>query len=305
MANLPPLQEKGFSWSKPEVERLIDWMEGNQEALRGSKSVWVKDCKEKVFQDELGVTTERIAAKYNYLKASWRAAKKKLGGIGWGIKGPGAGTLPAQVEKKCPFYTRLDGIFATRPSTSLGTSLDTLNPSRSIAIDPGLAEFEVQDPSEYSEVPHQLDDSELDLDLDARVGATGEAGNSDEELEWAKRTKRPRTSSEPVVPTQGNGKMGTVKRLMEERQSYELQRELKKIKIEQEMQRERLEVKERLARISASAAVEAAKIQAEKQASTTIEVAKIQAEAQMRQFKLFTQILGLQGGGGSGAADTQ
>ena len=59
-----------FAWEKAEVEKLVDWMEDNQEALRGSKSACVKRCKEEVFLDRTEVTIERIGMKYNNLRAS-------------------------------------------------------------------------------------------------------------------------------------------------------------------------------------------------------------------------------------------
>ena len=53
----------------------------------------------------MGITTEHIGVKYNNLKASWTAVRKKIGETGWGIKG--GSTVSAELEKKCPFYERL------------------------------------------------------------------------------------------------------------------------------------------------------------------------------------------------------
>ena len=99
-------------------------MEDNQVALRGSKSAWVKDCKEQVFQDSPDVTIERIGVKHNNLKASWTAGRKKLDGTGYGSRE--GGTIMGELEKKFPFFKRLDKIFGTRPNACLGTSLDTI-----------------------------------------------------------------------------------------------------------------------------------------------------------------------------------
>ena len=77
---------KPFAWERSHVESLLDWMEDNQVALRGSKSAWVKDCKEQVFQDSPDVTIERIGVKHNNLKASWTAGRKKLDGTGYGSR---------------------------------------------------------------------------------------------------------------------------------------------------------------------------------------------------------------------------
>ena len=63
----------------------------------------------------------------NNLRASRTAARKKLGATGRDVKGPTAGSMQAQVEKRYPFLQRLDGIFGTRLNASLVTSLDTLN----------------------------------------------------------------------------------------------------------------------------------------------------------------------------------
>jgi len=42
---------KSFTWEKSDIERLVDWMEENLEALRGSRSTWIKDCKEQAFPE--------------------------------------------------------------------------------------------------------------------------------------------------------------------------------------------------------------------------------------------------------------
>ena len=55
--------------------------------------------------------------------------------------------------------------------------------------------------------------------------------------------------------------------IMDERQEYELQRDLKRAKVDQAMQREHLEAEERLAHINASTAAEVARIQAQAKAS--------------------------------------
>ena len=33
------------NWTKEEMERLVGWMEENQESLRGKQAVWHKDVK--------------------------------------------------------------------------------------------------------------------------------------------------------------------------------------------------------------------------------------------------------------------
>ncbi|KAF8427469.1 hypothetical protein EV426DRAFT_699301 [Tirmania nivea] len=57
----PNSEEKTYkACSKEEVEKLIGWMEENQEALRGLQRKWHKDVKEEVFADNENITVNRI-----------------------------------------------------------------------------------------------------------------------------------------------------------------------------------------------------------------------------------------------------
>lgn len=285
-------------------------MEENLEALKGSKTIWVKDCKEQVFKDDLELTAERIGIKHNNLKASWAAAKKRIGGsgsTGSEVKEEPGGTYTmdeGELEKKCPFFQRLDGIFCTRPNTSLGTLQNTPQetPQQTPQETPQETQGQTDQEARHSSEAVSPQDSESDLGFrivervdGGDIEGDAPAGNSDEESDWetSSKTKRLRSSSGGTstrgtaargTATRGKRKMVSVKKVIEERQSFELERELKRAKIEREMQKERLEAKERLARINAS---------------TTTEVAKIQAEAQVRQFELLTQVLRLQAGANS------
>ncbi|KAF8427057.1 hypothetical protein EV426DRAFT_715314 [Tirmania nivea] len=53
MSNPKPEEKTYMAWSKDDVERLVGWMEENQEALRGQQKKWHKDIKEEVFADEV------------------------------------------------------------------------------------------------------------------------------------------------------------------------------------------------------------------------------------------------------------
>jgi len=309
---------KSFTWEKCDIEHLVDWMEDNLEALRGSRSTWIKDCKEQVFSEHADITTERIGTKTNNLKASWVAGKKKMGGTGWGVTEEGE-TVNQELEKKYPFYRRLDGIWGTRPNASLGTAEDTLEMSMSSPLPASTAST----PGPTAAITSLPSTPMPDLDKD-----------SDDEFELeATPSRRVSSRQGSIAPSKlpGPGRRGgstgrtdSMKRLMEERQSNELERELKRAKVEEKMQTERLETKvsmqqerlkadEMLARISASTIVEVAKIsasitaevakiQAEISASAAAEVAKIQADAQGRQMEFMAQMMGSRGSlGGRGA----
>ncbi|KAF8441141.1 hypothetical protein BGX38DRAFT_1272764 [Terfezia claveryi] len=268
MAPTTAVVPKSFVSGRQDMERLVGWMVENQETLRGRKSAWANNCKEQVFRNHLGVTIERIGFKYNNLKASsWTATRKKIGGSGsWEAE-------DGELDEKYPFYQKLDMIFGTPPNAN---QEKTQAASRCQGILPASALITLQDTVNFGTLP-PAEDPVVELEPETPPPKT--------------QTIRSSSAAQMVLPgTSGQGKgldrIDSVKRIMEERHSYEFDRELKRMKIEREMQRERLEAKERLARISAS---------------TAVEVARIQAEAQVRQFELLAQILTQRGGVNGGA----
>ena len=55
---MPP-RGQFVAWTKGEVERLIGWMEDNQQQLRGKQSAWYKVVKEEVFSTDEHITVIR------------------------------------------------------------------------------------------------------------------------------------------------------------------------------------------------------------------------------------------------------
>jgi len=314
---------KTFVWERSDVERLVDWMVENQEALKGRKGAWVKVCKEQVFGNQPGVTTGRIGVKYNNLKASWAAIRKKIGGNGWEVRG--GGTVDAELEEKYPFYQKLDRIFNTPPQQEKTMFVPRASNAQN---DAGAAVARIQRVVSRRQraplAPALTPQNNLDLGTPSPwrpaedsaagiepqsekivggeesegVGGRGDSGEEcDSEAAPLPKTQLFRSSlaaQRVLLGASGRGKvlgrMNSVKRIMEECHSHELERDLKRMKIEREIQKERLESKERLARISAS---------------TAVEVAKLQAEAQVHQFELMAQMLeqrlGANGGANRGA----
>ena len=85
---------------------------------------------------------------------------------------------------------------------------------------------------------------------------------------------------------------------MEERECYELDRGLKRARVEQQMQRERLEAENTrfLAEKEENRILQRERLEAEERlarisASTATQIAKIQADAQVRQFEFMAQLL--------------
>ncbi|KAF8439644.1 hypothetical protein BGX38DRAFT_1206943 [Terfezia claveryi] len=87
-------------WMREEVERLIGWMEENQELLRGKQVVWHKD-----------ITVKRISEKMGNIKKAWKDAKAMQARSGWGIKSEeNEESINEILEWRCPFFWRLEGL---------------------------------------------------------------------------------------------------------------------------------------------------------------------------------------------------
>ena len=97
-------------WQKNEVERLISWMEENLEQLRGKQSRWYPDVKDEVFYNEEHITVKKINDKASNMKKAWKEAKASQGDTGWGLREEDERNIQEKLERKCQFFSRLDGI---------------------------------------------------------------------------------------------------------------------------------------------------------------------------------------------------
>ncbi|KAF8418336.1 hypothetical protein EV426DRAFT_645415 [Tirmania nivea] len=77
MSNPKPEEKTYMTWSKDDVERLVGWMEENQEALRGQQKKWHKDIKEEVFADE-GITVNRIRDKLSNIQSHTQSSYRSI-----------------------------------------------------------------------------------------------------------------------------------------------------------------------------------------------------------------------------------
>ena len=68
-------QDSTQPWTKEEIERLLAWMEDNQESLKGKQIPWHKDVKEEVFATDDHITVKKITDKAGNLKKNWKSAK--------------------------------------------------------------------------------------------------------------------------------------------------------------------------------------------------------------------------------------
>ena len=89
-------------WRKSEIEKLITWMEDNQEKVLGKQSYFT-DVKQEIFSNEDHVTTKRIRQKIVNMRTAWTKAKASQDQTGWGLN----------VEDK-EFFWRVDAIWGMR-----------------------------------------------------------------------------------------------------------------------------------------------------------------------------------------------
>ncbi|KAF8430147.1 hypothetical protein EV426DRAFT_708274 [Tirmania nivea] len=90
------------TWPKEDMERLVCWMEDNQEKLRGKQAAWHKDVKEQVFAEDPDITSD---------------ARKLREQSGSGVRAEDqVSSFNALLESKCPLFWRLDDIWGTRPN---------------------------------------------------------------------------------------------------------------------------------------------------------------------------------------------
>lgn len=315
---------KAFSWKKTDVDLFLDWLEANQDALRGTsrgfKSAWVKDCKEQVFANDPGVTVERISVKHSNMKASWTAARKELGSAEGGVKTEGTG-LDGEFEKKYPLYQRLDAIFSalanaspkntptSNPTPRRATSEKNLNSTEQQA-NPQEAPNPAQpqaNPEAHNllddhdmEDPHLSDDSEGDSEYQSEGSvyagedneAAGAGGNSDEDFDPETSPPPPPPPPKPQAKRRRRSSGGTSARGKSRIDSVKrmMEEERQSYELERELKRVKIEQEMQKERLEAKERL------ARINASTTTEVAKIQAEAHVRQFELLTQILRQQAG---------
>ena len=62
-------------WTREEVERLVAWVEDNQDKLRGKQITWYKEVKEEAFVDDGNITVKKISEKVGNMKRVWKDAK--------------------------------------------------------------------------------------------------------------------------------------------------------------------------------------------------------------------------------------
>jgi len=85
-----------------------------------------KDVKEEVFADDNSITLNRILDKVADMKVARSTAKKARDQSGWGLKAEDhSESQQTYLNKKCPFFYRLDEIWGTRANSTPFVLQDT------------------------------------------------------------------------------------------------------------------------------------------------------------------------------------
>jgi len=237
------------------MERLVCWMEENQQSLRGKQTVWYKDVKEQVFGDNEDITVKRVGEKVQNMKNAWRNARKLQEQSGGGVRAEdNAPTFNALLETKCPLFWRLDEIWGTRPNVTPVMVVDSAPPDSS------------------DSPPINVPTSAADPD------------SGDEPLDWddtppppkAAAAAIPSTSSKPAKSQIKNKVAMELKEIIGDRGLIELEKEDKRIQLERELHKERMAAEDR---------------RFQQQLEMQERIVKIQAEAQAQQFQAFMHMM--------------
>ncbi|KAF8424327.1 hypothetical protein EV426DRAFT_599504 [Tirmania nivea] len=290
-----PSQHSG-TWSKSQSERLVAWMEENQEELRGKQIKWHKLVKEQVFSNDEHITVKRITDKATNMKRSWKEARAMQQRSGWGVKAENnEASINETLERKCAFFWRLDEIWGSRPNVELVGGSESITsrsrmPSKISSEKPSEIPFII--PSEISsQIP-----AEISSQIPTEIASDEIASQTLAEIPSAIPVKIPSSSSSssespppsvarpPVHSTSrplGNPSISLPKRsekhdfsaIIGEKEAGRKKRH----KVEMDVKLEIARMKQETAR----------------------EIARIQADAQIRQMEVFGHmmqgILGTQG----------
>ena len=279
-------------WTREEAEKLIGWMEDNQQHLRGKQMAWYKLVKEEVFagDDYMHITVKKIADKVFNIKRSWKEAKAMQEQSGWGAKPEENETSINEVlERKCPFFWRLEEVWGTRPNATMIVNTESSTAPPSTPSQPTL----------QAPLPIRLQSTVLE----------------EEQLEWTPtpplqspppQSPPPQSPSPELLPPQSpppesslQSRIGTptarsgkrdlgmlLKETLDARHSRKIEVSLKRHKAEMELKKEELEIK----RETIAANERIAQIQADMLSKQADAQAK-QADAQARQAESFTRLM--------------
>lgn len=211
-------------WSKEEVERLIGWMERNLEDARGKQVAWHKSVKDEVFGNDKHITVKMISDKLTDLKNQWMAAKAMLSN--WGFEDD---------DEQSTLERRPNAMRSAHVDSSARSTTSSPPPQSSRCSSISLGE---------------VDDMEEDIFISASQSS---AQRSSTRLSTQPPTRRSAarqsSSSHPLSRREKRSIIGAIKELMDESHAA------KRLKMEHDVEIQRLKSKERIVQIQTDAQV--------------------------------------------------
>jgi len=108
---------------------LLGWKEEHEEEIRGKQVQWHKEVKEQVFADEEHIPVKIMTEKMDNMRKAWKDAKAMQERSGWGVKPEvNEESINEILERKCPFFWRLEEIWGSRPNATVIFVGNTLDP---------------------------------------------------------------------------------------------------------------------------------------------------------------------------------
>lgn len=257
--------------------------------------------KEEVFPDEEHMTTKRIREKVVNMKTACSKAKATLTTTGWGLKAEdNEPSINARLESRCLFFWRLDAIWGTRPNATPIVVEDTTNAQLPVPATPATLATPATPATVISVTPKpttptrglksELADSAEDVLLESDSDSSIRMTTPKVRKAKPQKVKRERDKQD---------RMGSLKRILEDRSVAQTDGSHKKMKLRKEMEQQGLDAEDR--RLDKQIIIEEKRFErqiesnekiAQIQSHTAAEVARIQAEAQTRQLETLANLIG-------------
>lgn len=279
---------------------MITWMEENPEELRGKQCRWHKDVKDEVFHSEEHITVKKINDKVSNMKRQWKEAKVLQGKSGWGVEATEDDNQ--KLERKCPFFNRLDGIWGTRPRVRAVTRMESASASTPARVI--VSESESVSPSPPSPSPsHQSSPARSCQYSPARspraLSIAFEDINDGPNQQLGQHSTAPQSSTQRLgltsrrstqqsllshpLPKRGGEKrniLESIKELVDSERTPGDTYTNKRLKLECEVEMEKIRSHERIVQIQA-----AEKLKSDER------IAQIQADSQVKQMEVVAHIM--------------
>ena len=308
------------------MEKLIAWMEDNPDDLLGKQSRWHRDMKDEVFPNDEHITTKKINDKISNMKRQWKEAKALQENTGWGIR-EDEQSINQALERKCPFFHRLDAIWGSKPNVNIVTRMDStssqtltssirgtappsqtpsreLSPNHSLQQSPTASDQMQQSPTtSHQNSPAQSARSSPEPFDSPASPALEEIDDDDiEQTPTPRFRKRSITQQTPVqqsaqqlypLPRRAEKKsvMQSLKELMESHRTTEDAHIDKRLKMQSDVEIEKIKSTERILQLQAAERLKSEERIARIHADAQIKQMEVQADAQVKQMEVVAHMM--------------